>query len=209
MPAVGCRSPPARLSVLLGSGLGAGAALAALALRTAGAGGLGGGLGGNLLAAAGARRSRAGRAGAGGGLLGLVHGDSPGWLDDGCRRWHDFRRDGPSSTGVCDEWSWCVPDWSRNTTEWSKACPWRSTSFSWCLCGYQTGSFAAPKSGGGCRFRVESRPSQRSPYRAQALRTAVRRLFVGLTTRSRRRALPRRRAAWRSSRSRGSRIMRR
>jgi len=41
----------------------------------------------------------------------------------GCHRWHDFRRDGPLSTGVCDERYSCVPDRSRRSTELSGASP--------------------------------------------------------------------------------------
>lgn len=41
----------------------------------------------------------------------------------GCHRWKDFRRDDPFPTGVCDERSARVPDRSRTSTQWSKACP--------------------------------------------------------------------------------------
>lgn len=63
----------------LASGLGAGAALGAFALRAAGAGSFRC----CRLASAGAGRARAGLAVAGSWLLRVVHGGSPGWLDDG------------------------------------------------------------------------------------------------------------------------------
>ena len=124
MPALRSPSPPASPSSLRGSGLGAVADLAALALRAAGAGagGLGDGLGGSRPAAAGTRLTGADRAGAGGGWLRVVHGGSPCDSTTGGHRWTDFRRDDPFPTVVCDEPSARVPDRSRSSTQWSKAC---------------------------------------------------------------------------------------
>lgn len=129
VPAVGRPSPPTRPSVRRGSGPGAGAGLAAWALRPACAGHRGG----CHLAAAGAGRAGAGCAVAGGGGLRVVHGGSPGWLDDGCHRWQDFRRDASYPTGDCDEPSARVPERSWRSTEWHGAHPGAEPSRRVCI----------------------------------------------------------------------------
>ncbi len=56
--------------------------------------------------------------------------DLLGGSTTGCHRWHDFRRDDPFPTGVCDERSARVLDRSHTSTELPTACPKAGRTFS-------------------------------------------------------------------------------